>query len=103
MSEAKKSAKPRKMKPKAERPTPAGGIPRDADGWPTETAVQRTVPLFSPDVLEPSPEEKRRIELNRKRDAKARRDLAKAKRERTEADDKRKVKEFNVRTGTSAE
>lgn len=103
MSKAKASATPRKVKPPATRPTPAGDIPRTSDGWPTESAKARTLPPFSPEALEPSPEEKRRIELNRKRDASARRKLAKEKCERTEADDDRKIREFNARTGTSAE
>jgi hypothetical protein len=88
-----------KPKRKAERPTPEGGIPRDKDGWPVESAKARTLSLFAPEELTPSPAEIARLEANRKADDRARRKLAKAKRERTEADDDRKVREFAERTG----
>jgi hypothetical protein len=99
MSKAKASAKPRKMNPRAARPTPEGDIPRDADGWPVQSAKERTVSLFSPEDLTPSPEELRRAETHRKAEASARRKLTKQKREALEADDDRKIREFNERTG----
>jgi hypothetical protein len=92
MSKAKASAKPRKMNPRAARPTPEGDIPRDADGWPVQSAKERTVSLFSPEEL-------RRAETHRKAEASARRKLTKQKREALEADDDRKIREFNERTG----
>ncbi len=87
-----------KRKRKSELPTPAGDIPRDADGWPVESAKARTLSLFSPEVLTPSPEELRRAETHRKAEAAARRRLAKEKRKRGEAFDAEQIRKFNERT-----
>jgi hypothetical protein len=99
MNKAKAGAKPRNGWTRAARPTPEGDIPRDADGWPTQSAKERTIPLFSPEVLTPSPEELRRAETNRKAEASARRKIAKAKRERGENFDDEQIRKFNERTG----
>lgn len=81
------------------RPVPPGGIPRDAEGWPAQSAKERTLDLFAPHVIAVDPAVAAQIEEQKKADAKERRRLAKEARERTEADDDRKIREFAERTG----
>lgn len=70
-------------------------------GGRKRSAAERTIPMFPLEQVAPHEAEARAMKERKKIEAAARRKVAKSKRERTEADDARKIGEFNERTGTS--
>jgi hypothetical protein len=75
-------------------------IAEKTKGGRKRSAQERTIPMFPLEQLAPHEAEARAMKERKAADRRARNKVAKAKRERTKADDDRKVVEFNERTGT---